>query len=124
MAYGLEELSIIQILFIIAKQWSVILFHNNLEGAQQGFSRMLRMKTLAVPLCLKLCHNFAQECENRGVSIHGVVNAAALKAIAAYKQVGARGEHYGTTVLVQCRSRLEPPLPESAIGKHAQYSLV
>lgn len=57
-----------------------------------------------------------KECENRGVSIHGVINAAALKAIAAYKQVGARGEHYGTTVLVQCRSRLEPPLPESAIG--------
>lgn len=49
--------------------------------------------------------------------MHGVVIAAALKAIAAYKQVGARGEHYGSVVLFQCRNRLQPPLPDSTIGK-------
>lgn len=63
-----------------------------------------------------------QECEKRGVSVHGVVNAAALKAIAAYKQVGAKGEHYGSVVLLQCRSRLQPPLPDFAIGKFS-YSI-
>lgn len=69
--------------------------------------------------CLKRCDNSAQECEKRGVSVHGAINAAALKAITAYKQVGARGEHYGTTVLLQCRGLLEPPLPDSAIGKYS-----
>jgi hypothetical protein len=63
-----------------------------------------------------------QECKSRGVSIHGVINAAALKAVAAYKRVGARGEHYGTTVMLQCRDRLQPILPESAIG-NAQFQV-
>ncbi|KAG0619683.1 hypothetical protein M758_4G157000 [Ceratodon purpureus] len=57
-----------------------------------------------------------KECEKREVSVYGVIIAAALKAVAAYKQVGARGEHYGATVLMQCRSLLQPQLPDSTIG--------
>ena len=65
--------------------------------------------------------NSAQECVKREVSVYGAIIAAALKAVAACKQVGARGEHYGTTVLMQCRSLLQPPLRDSAIGKHFQF---
>ena len=72
-------------------------------------------------LCLKLFLNSGQECEKRGVSVYGAIIAAALKAVAAYKQVGARGEHYGAIVLLQCRSLLQPPLPDSAIGKHSRF---
>lgn len=74
-------------------------------------SKLLRgaLSTEATNLLLK-------ECKNRELSIHGVINAAALKAVAAFKQVGARGEHYGTTVLLQCRHLLEPTLPDSSIG--------
>lgn len=58
-----------------------------------------------------------QECENRGVSLFGAINAAALKAVATLKQVGSRGEHYGTAVLLQCRHRLDPVIPESSVGE-------
>lgn len=61
-----------------------------------------------------------QECEKRSVSIHGAINAAALKTVTAYKRVGPRGEHYGTTVLLQCRNRLHPVLPDSTVGMHFQ----
>lgn len=58
-----------------------------------------------------------QECENRGVSLFGAINAAALKAVATLKQVGSKGEHYGTAVLLQCRHRLDPVIPESSVGE-------
>ncbi|KAG0631303.1 hypothetical protein M758_1G242100 [Ceratodon purpureus] len=73
-------------------------------------------KLIRGALTVEATNLLLKECKNHGVSIHGVINAAALKAVAAYKRVGAKGEHYGTTVLLQCRNRLQPTLPESSVG--------
>lgn len=82
---------------------------DNPEGLRQ--SKLLRAGLTAEATDLLL-----KECEKRSVSIHGAINAAALKTVTAYKRVGPRGEHYGTTVLLQCRNRLHPVLPDSTVG--------
>jgi hypothetical protein len=57
-----------------------------------------------------------QDCQHHNLTLFGAIHAAALKAVASLNKVGDKGEHYGTTVLLQCRHRLQPVLPGSALG--------
>jgi hypothetical protein len=58
-----------------------------------------------------------QDCQHHNLTLYGAIHAAALKAVASLNKVGDKGEHYGTTVLLQCRHRLQPVLPGSALGE-------
>ncbi len=61
-----------------------------------------------------------QDCQHHNLTLYGAIHAAALKAVASLNKAGDKGEHYGTTVLLQCRHRLQPVLPGSALGEEVR----
>lgn len=57
-----------------------------------------------------------QMCESKSSDLNGLLIAASLKAVAKSKSTGNRGEHYASIILLNCRSMLEPVIPDSTAG--------
>ncbi|GLJ06878.1 hypothetical protein SUGI_0051100 [Cryptomeria japonica] len=55
-------------------------------------------------------------CKQKSSDLNGLLDAAALKAVAKFKGTGKRGEHYAVVILLNCRSMLEPAIPDSTSG--------
>lgn len=55
-------------------------------------------------------------CESKSSDLNGLLIAASLKAVAKSKSTGNRGEHYASIILLNCRSMLEPVIPDSTAG--------
>ncbi|CAM6097291.1 unnamed protein product [Calypogeia fissa] len=60
--------------------------------------------------------NLLKMCKTNSSDLYGALSAAALKSVAAYKKVGNKGELYHNIILYNCRSALDPQLPEDALG--------
>lgn len=57
-----------------------------------------------------------QMCESESSDLNGLLIAASLRAVAKFKGTGSRGEHYASVLLLNCRSMLEPVIPDSTAG--------
>ncbi|XP_024396690.1 uncharacterized protein [Physcomitrium patens] len=57
-----------------------------------------------------------QACNEAKASLYGALCAAGLKAAAATKNLGGRGEHYAVISLVDCRRFLEPAISDNTVG--------
>eukprot|EP00253_Pinus_taeda_P009517 PITA_09517 len=55
-------------------------------------------------------------CESKSSDLNGLLIAASLRAVAKFKGTGSRGEHYASAILLNCRSMLEPVIPDSTSG--------
>jgi len=57
-----------------------------------------------------------QMCESKSSDLNGLLIAASLRTVTKFKGVGSRGEHYASVILLNCRSMLEPVIPDSTAG--------
>lgn len=55
-------------------------------------------------------------CESKSPDLNGLLIAASLRAVAKFKGTGSRGEHYASAILLNCRSMLDPMIPDSTSG--------
>ncbi|KAJ7551000.1 hypothetical protein O6H91_07G129100 [Diphasiastrum complanatum] len=55
-------------------------------------------------------------CSTNATNLFGALSAACMKAVAAFKKVGDKGEHYGSAVLLNCREMLDPAILPSSVG--------